>query len=285
MIPKRLRKHVRKTITWAGGWLGPLPTPQKWVFITGCYNSGTSLLHTLLARHPQIGSMAREGQLCTDQLLLPQTVSLPRLWALAPELFLLDADSQTNINVGRLKRQWGIWMNDAKRPVLIEKTPTNAARLPWLQANFKNAYFIGIIRNGYAVAEGIRRKAGHPLELGAQQWYVSNEIMLEAFKNLDNCLLVTYETLTESPSETLNNIMSFLGLSFEGLGDIEDRTWSVHGLESELMNMNGRSLELLTAEDIATIDRIAGDLLTQLGYKSFPATKRSAFLPDNNKND
>jgi hypothetical protein len=211
--------------------------------------------------------MPREGQFCTNQLLLPQLVGLPRLWALEPENFLLNSNSQTTINVRRLKKQWGTWMNDAKRPVLIEKTPTNTARLPWLQANFENAHFIGIIRNGYAVAEGIRRKAGHSLELGAQQWQRSNEIMLGAFEELDNCMLISYENLTESPPKTMTNIMSFLGLPLEDIGNLKGEVFSVHGLESGLMNMNGRSLEILTAEEINAVNKIAGELLNKFGYK------------------
>lgn len=266
MIPKRLRKPVRRFITWSGGWLGPLPAPDKWLFITGCYNSGTSLLHTLLARHPKIGSMAREGQLCTDQLLIPKAVGLPRLWALEPQKFHLDNTHPTNIDPTRVKKQWATWMNDAKRPILMEKTPANVARIPWLQANFENAHFLGIIRNGYAVAEGIRRKAGHPLELGAQQWLRSNEIMLDAFDSLDHAMLITYEALTDSPTATLTKIMSFLDIPPNQLANIKDRVWSIHGLESKLANMNPQSLETLTPQEKSIIENTAGNLLSSLGY-------------------
>lgn len=263
---KPLRDAGRNLITWAGGWLAPLPKPEKWLFIAGCYNSGTSVIQTLLAHHPQIGSQSREGQLCTDQLLLPKAVGLPRLWALEPEHFLLDEKSQTNINPTRLKRQWGLWMNDAKRPILMEKTPANVARLPWLQANFENAHFLGIIRNGYAVAEGIHRKAGHSLELAATQWLRSNEIMLDHFDTLQNRLLISYEELTDFPDQTLARVLSFLNLPNEGLGQLDGRIWSIHGEVSPLVNMNARSLETLTKAETAAIEQIAAPLLTKLGY-------------------
>ncbi|MBK9319321.1 MAG: sulfotransferase [Bacteroidetes bacterium] len=44
------------------------PEPEKWVFILGCYNSGTTLLHKLLATHSDIGSMPNEGQFYSSQL-------------------------------------------------------------------------------------------------------------------------------------------------------------------------------------------------------------------------
>lgn len=266
MIRKQLHTRVRSIITWAGGWVGPLPKPEKWLFIVGCYNSGTSLLKTLLARHPQIGSMRWEGQFCTNQFTVPKYVGLPRLWALEPEKFFLDETSQTDIDVNRLKRQWGTWINEIKRPVLMEKTPTNVARLRWLQANFENAHFLGIIRNGYAVAEGIRRKVDHPLKLGALQWQRSNKMMLEGFETLNNALLIKYEDLTDSPDKILSNIMSFLELPKEKMESVKGRVFSIHGLESELINMNGRSLNVLSEEEKVIIENVAGDLLRQLGY-------------------
>jgi hypothetical protein len=33
------------------------------------------------------------------------------------------------------------------------------------------------------------------------------------------------------------------------------------------MNMNGRSLEILTAEEINAVNKIAGELLKKFGYK------------------
>jgi hypothetical protein len=266
MLLKSLKDHTRHLITWGGGWLGPLPTPEKWVFIVGCYNSGTSLLHALLASHPQIGSMAREGQHCTDQLLRPKSVGLARLWALEPERFLLDETSQAPINVQRIKRQWGLWLNDPTRPVLIEKTPANAARVRWLQDHFDNAHFIGIVRNGYAVAEGIRRKAGHSLEKGALQWQRSNELRLADFDYLRCSLLLSYEELIEQPETTLAKIFSFLALPHEQQGDLAREVWNIHGEISELRNMNDPSLAVLAEAEMATIEETAGAMLRRLGY-------------------
>jgi hypothetical protein len=212
--------------------------------------------------------MAREGQHCTNQLLRPKQVGLPRLWALEPELFQLDETSQTDIDVERMKRQWGFWMNDAKRPVLIEKTPVNAARVRWLQAHFENAVFIGIVRNGYAVAEGIRRKAGHSLEESALQWQRSNQIMMSDFAALHSKTIVRYEDLTEHPTAVLEETLSFLGLSYAQLDDIEGQIWQVHGEVSKLTNMNDRSLQALTEQEKNTIHDVAGEMLLQLGYES-----------------
>lgn len=247
------------------GWLGPLPAPDKWVFIVGCYNSGTTLLHDILATHPSIGSMPDEGQFYTNELLLPKSVGLPRLWAIQADRFRMDENSGQGVNVNRLKRQWGARYNDLSRPVLVEKSPTNAARTRWLQRHFQNAHFIGIVRDGYAVAEGIHRKAGHPLDIAALQWARSNDIMLQDFEHLERKRVVRYEELAESPAEVLEGILEFVGLSSSRVR-IGEGVWSIHERVGRIENMNPQSDEKLGPKELEVIASAAGDLLRRLGY-------------------
>lgn len=244
---------------------GPLPSPARWVFLVGCYNSGTTLLHDLLAMHPHVGSMPDEGQFFTDQLPVPRDLGLRRLWALKPELFQLDENAGPHVNLQRLQRQWGAKFNDPARPVLIEKTPTNAARTRWLQARFSPASFVGIIRDGRAVAEGIRRKTGCDLESAARQWALSNEIMLRDFEHLRHKRLVKYEQLTADPDGVVADLLTFLELPplTRELGASE---WAIHEQRSVIVNMNSRSFQALSGEDMTTIEREAGSLLHRLGY-------------------
>ena len=53
--------------------------PEKWVFVVGCYDSGTTLLARLLATHSQI-SRFDEGVFKTSQLVTPEELGWPRLW-------------------------------------------------------------------------------------------------------------------------------------------------------------------------------------------------------------
>jgi hypothetical protein len=256
-----LRRWFRAEIN---GRFGPLPHPERWVFIVGCYNSGTTLLHDMLAAHPSVGSMPFEGQFYTDQLVVPRDLGLPRLWALAPEHFRLTESSESGINLNRLKRQWGAHYNHPRRPVLLEKTPTNAARTRWLQRHFANAHFIAIVRNGYAVAEGIRRKAKHPLDVAARQWAVSNRILFEDFDHLDRQLIVRYEDLVEDATAELLRISEFLGIDPSHFK--HGRTWKIHEQNDSVRNMNQRSLDELTSDEKAIIRSEAGDILERFGY-------------------
>jgi len=244
---------------------GPLPDHARWVFLVGCFNSGTTLLHDLLAEHPLVGSMPDEGQFFTDQLLVARDVGLRRLWALEPELFWLDETRGTHIRVPRLKRQWGARFNDHTRPVLLEKTPTNAARTRWLQAHFPGATFVGIIRDGRAVAEGIRRKTGCSLALAVRQWVRSNEIMLRDFEYLQRKRLIRYEDLTEDPARVVGELLAFLELPAVSTVD-RDRARKIHEQYAPIHNMNDRSLSSLRPDELRFIEREAGEVLRAFGY-------------------
>lgn len=241
------------------------PHPEKWVFIIGCYNSGTTLLNRLLAAHPQIGSMPNEGQFYTDQLPRGAQFGLRRLWALKPELFYLNEMSSSSIEVSRMKREWAWFYNEVNRPVLLEKTIANAARTRWLQKNFANTSFIILLRDPYAVAEGIRRKEGHSLEEAILQWKNSYELVWNDLPFLERKLVLKYEDLVADTDGALKEIAGFLHLNaFEK--SLSEETFDVHKVKSKIENMNASSYAKLSSEDFETINRIAGELIVKLGY-------------------
>lgn len=47
-------------------------TPKKWVFIVGCYNSGTTLLNQILSCHPDILTLPDEGAFLTRRVPTPE---------------------------------------------------------------------------------------------------------------------------------------------------------------------------------------------------------------------
>ena len=265
ILIQRLRNARRELLNRYYGIFGRDYQPEKWCFIVGCYNSGTTLLHAMLAQHSDVASMSNEGQIFTDQLLWPKAVGLNRKWALKPELFQMDETSSI-ANADRIKRQWGPRMNKKGKTVCVEKTTINSARSRWLQAHFPNAHFIGIVRNGYAVAEGIRRKGNHPVSVAAEQWKRSNQIMLEDFECLERKLLIRYEDLTSDPIATVSQVLAFLGLT-DVSAELTDRSWSIHERSMTIQNLNRESFSRLSEKDKAEISHVAGELLDKFRYR------------------
>ena len=240
--------------------------PEKWVFIVGCYGSGTTLLNRMLAAHPKVGALPEEGQALTDQLPVPKQFGLGRRWALRPELFQLDENSPASARAEAIKQQWAKHFNHPHRPILIEKSVTNAARIRWLDKHFQPACFIAVIRNSYAVAASIRRhQPACPLEEAARQWRVANEIMLRDLARVERQYLVKYEDLTENPNHIWQRILDFIGLETPEW-DISARTFQVNRHNSRITNMNARYIKLLSGRDRAVVTQHGGSLLEQFGY-------------------
>lgn len=260
-------------------------SPDRWIFIVGCYNSGTTLLANILREHPEIGGLPTEGVYLSDVLPYPEQFGWPRNWSQCAERMRLDPCRDAHL-AGRIRRQWSIWAPSDK-PNLVEKSIANAARLPFLEANFRPAWFIHIVRNGYAVASGIRQKAnvsrwngafqgtGYPIGLCARQWRVSDETVARDSRALSRFLQIYYEDLVARPAEVLERITDFIGLSALAT-DTVMRRWQVHGVVAPINDMNEAALRHLSEADIQVIEREAGVRLAAHGYPVPEAIQRGA---------
>ena len=133
-------------------------------------------------------------------------------------------------------------------------------------------------RNGYTVAEGIRRKAApwrwqnpvyssqYPIELCAEQWRETDRLVSEDQDRCERFLQVYYEDLTREPVDVLKQITDFLGL--RSIPDkVLQQNWETHGVEAPIRNMNEKSLAQLSAADLEKIHQVAGETLARHGYE------------------
>jgi len=252
--------------------------PDRWIFVIGCYNSGTTLLASILRKHPEMAGLPNEGAFLTDLLPYPEQKGWPRMWYKCLDHVRVDAGIKDGESkASRIKRQWSFWYPKNARN-LVEKTISNAARLPYLNRHFAPAYFIYIIRDGYAVAKGIQRKANldrwdnpehykkYPIDMCAEQWKVTDDIVKNDSPHVERFLTVSYESLTEEPRKTMDKITEFLGLAPIPANVLEEG-WDIHEVSSEIKNMNSNSFKYLSEDDVAEIEKVAGEKLLQYGYK------------------
>ncbi|MCS3683885.1 sulfotransferase family protein [Salinibacter ruber] len=250
--------------------------PDRWIFIVGCYNSGTTILTRVLGEHPAIGTLPGEGTFFTDVLRAPEDFGWPRMWACCKDDVCLKPGAVTEQDVRRIKRQWSIWY-PKDTPNLLEKSVANALRIEFLQAHFAPAYFIEIVRNGYAVAEGIQRRANldrwpnpeyknkYPIELCARQWVACCEAIEQSRPDVDRFLRVRYEDFVRDTKGTLDQITRFLRISpIES--SVLHRTWSFQEMNEPIKNMNPSSFERLSPRQIRKIEDVAGDVLRERDY-------------------
>lgn len=254
--------------------------PAKWVFIVGCYNSGTTLLNELLSRHPQISGLDDEGVMLTSYLPKPEDFGWHRMWAKCYNKLTINGAGDHEALAGKIKRQWSHFYPASAEAVLLEKSIANTTRIPFLQKHFKPAYFIHIVRNGYAVAEGLRRKSnpmkfdrtefekGYPISLCAHQWRESIELVENQRDDITNLLEIKYEDFTTDTQQVLDRITSFLAIdNFQN--SVAEKAFQIHEKKSTIKNMNPRSLKKLSEDDIQAIEDEAGDLLKKLNYTAY----------------
>ncbi|WP_172677076.1 sulfotransferase family protein [Salidesulfovibrio brasiliensis] len=261
--------------------LGRPLNPEKWIFVVGCYDSGTTLLATILGHLPGFGGLPNEGQFLTDMLPYPETHGWPRMFCQC--LDKLGMNGAGEAEAERIRRQWSIWYPKDAR-YLVEKSITGMIRMEFLQKHFPNAYFIHIIRDGYAVAKGIQRNANmtrwgtpydeYPIEMCARQWLVADDVATEQAGRLEHYLPVYYEDFAENTGKSMRRIMEFLGIESNGAGaesgtecpDVGSEVWRVHGMRSTIVNMNDREYRLLSEQDVEIIGEVAREGLERHGY-------------------
>lgn len=255
----------------------PTIEPNRWIFIIGCYNSGTTLLKSILAEHEAITQLPARGGAYAEELEWPEAYGWTRMWHKCYDALRMEPGPGTEEIARSIRRKWELVLGGAPENVLV-KSITDAVRIPFLNAYFRPAYFIYIVRNGYAVAEGIRRKAtpaewgctryadGYPIDLCAEQWKESDRVVEGDRPETDCFLTITYEELAEETETTLRVITDFLDLPPLKQGEI-DQVWSVHGVRSKIKNMNARSFANLSDWEIRKIKKVSKKTLGKYGYK------------------
>jgi len=243
----------------------------KWIFLVGCYNSGTTLLSRILEQHPQIAGLPDEGQFLTKELVTPREVDVPRLWAEKEKIFVIADNEKEKAKI--VRRDWQKNASKVKAKYVLEKSPPNIVRMLWLQKNFPNAHFIHIVRNGYAVSLGIEEKVrnlygyrDNLLGKAANQWGRSCEVFQRDMTKLNKVLEISYEELSEDLQKTLIKITDFLQL-FPFEQSVFDKNFAIHGLNDKINNKNPDKLRRMTAEQKDIIESKVGRILKYYGYK------------------
>ena len=253
----------------------PKPTNKTYVFVIGCYSSGTTLLDNILSAHEEISNLPSEGQVLTGQLSAPEDFGWNRMWCMCQDK--LEISKLANKpDADLLKREWSFWF-DPKKLIWLEKSIINSLNIDWIEEYFDSPYFIWIVRNGYAVSEGIQRRTkdagkhppqypeGYPIKMCARQWAVSNQVIEDKLASVKYYIKVSYEELTRYTQETINRILTWLPMKNKSITIPLEFTF--HKQKSKIRNMNQESIERLSKQEIDSITDVAGEMLKHHGYK------------------
>jgi hypothetical protein len=271
----------------------PQPEIDRPIFIVGCPRSGTTALYSRMATHPDLAWISNITKKVPDSLLLTRLVMLVRhdhhpteaknVWR---RYATADHDARGRDDATPraraflhkvIRNQLRIW----HKPRFLSKCPRNSVRIPFLDAVFPGAFFMHIVRDGRAVANSLMRArekhggrywaceppgwqeiAQRPmLESCALQWRRIVERALDDAAELpaERYVEVRYEDFCERPAEVFRHISNRVGIEWDDVTLAE--------LVSDVESRNYKWRESLTADQVATLNRLQGDLLERLGYE------------------
>lgn len=229
--------------------VGP-PRIDRPIFIVSPPRSGSSLLFETLARAPGVYTIGTEshGLIEGVQALTPAA----RDW----ESNRLGPDDATEGTVAFLKDRFVAQLRDrdGKRPRggpsrMVEKTPKNALRIPFLAEAFPDSSFVYLYRDpretissmldawrsgrfitypnlpgwegppwSLLLVPGWRKLSGRSLsEIVARQWATTVDSLLDDLAALpsDRWCVASYDRLVSEPDVEMRRLCAFLGLSWD----------------------------------------------------------------------
>lgn len=243
---------------------------HEFLFICGQHNAGTSALTRLIGSSPIVSLLPYiEGASLYKrrEYLGPHDTrhGLPRLLCENLEVFG-DYSQYDWLNI---KRRWmNDWDKDCK--VLCEKSPTyNIILAPKLQKVFEGAKLLCIMRDPYAVSEGLRRRLGEnngkkiSLERAATNWVECARLTKLNLETLEQIDWVRYEDVTENPQlvEDVANGLLANKIKIDFKASVSQ--WG------HFHNRNRQQLSRLKPQDIEEISSVLekeSELLSFFGY-------------------
>ncbi|HEX8076598.1 MAG TPA: sulfotransferase [Chthoniobacterales bacterium] len=257
---------------------------EKFLFIICMNNSGSTLLERLLSDcRNAVGFLPPAGpnEQVNGQGFVPDLMPIPgkiqpqcrRIWSEQAAVFL----DESRYNWPKIKRRWRFhWSRNPKFKtaaprIFLEKSPPNIFRAAMLQKHFPNSFFILMQRNPYAVAEGIRRRAGFAIERCIQHWIRCAQQQLRNEETLQRAIKLNYEDLSERAEVCRRQIVDLV----PELDDLDiGREVTAQTLEGQIrqtiVNYNAKQIALLTQDDLAAInahlDKVP-ELMAHFGYE------------------
>jgi len=266
----RMPRWTVRSLAWRA--LHPTARLVEPIFIVGSPRSGTTLAVNLFATHPDLANWSEGGRLWDP--VHYHDPDAEHYWT---------AEDATPARMRRLHR-WCEWYRQSQgKARFVNKHPRNSLRIGYLRRAFPDARFIHVIRDGRAVVSSIlvqigrrERRQKRPMggfakppgwrallrddlaEQTALQWQAIVRTVREQSRALGGAYTeVRYEALCARPRETVRELYRFAGLRSDDA--------ALAGIPATLEESDNWRRHL-TPEQLATIEKSAGELLRELGY-------------------
>jgi len=193
--------------------------PHRNVFVCGLHRSGTSLVASAIARHPDVASFSgtnaleQEGQFLQSILPTDNEFCGPGRFAFHPGAHLTELSPLASAaNAAQLTAEWARF-HTSEKATFVEKSPPNLLRTRLLQALFPEACFVVVMRHPIAVALATQKWTHtSPFSLIAH-WLQAHTLFEQDRPRLKRVMIVTYEAFVADPVAEVQRAWRFLDLA------------------------------------------------------------------------
>ena len=274
--------------------LGQLTSPP--IFVVGLHRSGTTWVYDMLTAHPEVAGIFESGIFSLNLGVAP--LFDPKHWysdegALDRDRALFGSAFRLNQLIGRdellrdVRELTTTWIGRAHEPqhrFLVEKTPQHFRTMRLIDELYPGATFVHVIRDGRDVAVSVQ-EAGHswpaPRLRGlarreiAQRWVEGIGIARQqAREGQLRYVEVRYEEFHRDPAAELRRLFAFCAIPADE--DTIARICKVtafdsqqraHGDQFRRQGAVGDWRRRFGIRDRLMFDRVAGELIVELGYE------------------
>ena len=260
-------------------------------FIVGCGRSGTTMLRTILDRHPDL-AIPPESLFIVDYLRPSNRLKGRKLlFAILDEVELREwgisfsADSFNDITLNSkeiINRLHELYSAERGKSLWGQKTPRFVRHYELLKLHYPDSKFIHVIRDPRGVVNSLIKSNVHQSNalFGALRWKhdVDYGLALKK-KHPDDVLEVLYEDFVKNPESITIEICNFLNIRYDesmlsyedvSLPEYASRYYeSVHKLLTEPPDSSRINSwqSSLSKNEIAVVNHYCGPLMKLYGYK------------------
>jgi hypothetical protein len=250
------------------------PLHDRLVFLVGAQRSGTNWLQRLLATHPDVVTLPGETQLFTAAIdLLAQRVQHGVLGSPSTASVFMDRDAFVAAARMFCDTAFG-GVADRMAPGarrIVERSPNHVEHLELIGAVYPDAWIVHIIRDGRDVARSLEAQPWGPRSVAeaATLWARSIRSARAAAPHLARYQEVRYEDLLEDPVSGLGELFRFLELDADAttVSDVLTEAGVAFNTDQRRPDIGqGKWRSEWSRRDLASFERVAGEVRTALGY-------------------
>ena len=263
------------------------PLRDRMVFLVGAQRSGTNWLQRMLATHPAVVSLPSETHLFTGGMdALAERFQHGVLSSPATGNIYMDRDDFRDAARDFCDRVFAGVADrlDAEACRVVERSPNHVEQLELIGSIYPDAWFLHIVRDGRDVARSLLSQSWGPTSVGeaAEVWARSMRAARAAAPTLARYREVRYETLLTDPADGMREVFEWLGLSVstDDLGRVAAEAGVSFNTDAKRPDIgSAKWVGDWSREDLTAFDRVAGDVLRDLGYPEAEAAPGRSAAP------